>query len=410
MKKKLYLIVDYCATSLITHHWSYILSYEELLIKFKSNYEILLPVYAEKDVVKIFSRNPLKLLKNSEYGPTLKSNFCLYFFNKIIEKTIELMEKLKIPKSKVMIAKIVRFIYNIDVVNYIKKTSSGNDVVLIFPTCDRSAIDLIEYLIRKKIDVDRYCVRLIGAETRGMFALGNETSKLMKLSESCEKIKIGYEIFKNVDKYLAEGFNRKSLYWCPIPKIRADKYSNAALKKENEIKTVGFPGTAKQRKGFDHLPMIMRVINDFDKTIAFKLQEAEYFWPEYKNTIEQISKIDVRCEIYPSKISSEDYLKFIESCDFIILPYDIKSYKNAGSAILFQASDYNVPLIVKKGLDIEEEINKYDLGRSFSTIDEIPEILSSLILEENITYGFDKFTLQREELSKSFLNLEMKKE
>ena len=358
MANQIYLIVDFSASKTFTHHWKSIEVFENFLSEKKSDISIFIPSYAD---TRLFSNlnNVKRILISPDFGPSKEEKLTLYAWNKILKITLDNLSNFLSEKK---MKNIRTFFIDFYVRNIFKKILELEDkyekINILLPSAEPMSIRLMENLgIGLKGNL-HWKIRLIGSQERGLLSNRNETERVRKFAETnMDNVKIGYETFPYKDYLLGKGFNQKFLHWSPFPA----SYESHKKSAKTNLTTLGFLGSAKERKGFEAIPVIYSKLEKSKLKFNFLVQKAAYPWQSYEETLTTLESLS-RITFLDGQIEASEISSAIRQCDLIVLPYDSESYALAASAILYQAADNGIPVICSEGVGFAKEVSTYGIG------------------------------------------------
>ena len=387
---KEYYIVDFTASQKHFHQYPLIISISNFLIKKGYTPKILIPVVADRVDIKQASAN-VNLILDTGYTRYQKP------LRHLIHKMLSITTSGRFPGNS--IKKLLRRKYINSSVKYFRKINSYNKIHIIFPNPDPLSLELaIKLSNNTKMKNYFFYFRIVGGESRGILSSNSELESLLSLVKLYpKKIRIGIETI-GYKSYLEDlGFDSRYIFWSPWPCL--ENFNK--LKLENKRLKIGFLGCAKQRKGFDNIPKILNQLKaeriDFDVYI----QEANFPWIEYKKTKDNIqSLLGNEFEFLPSNLDLVELQEYINKSDLLILPYDIDSYSINASGILYHACDSSVPVVTAKGVGFDSEISEFNLGLTYSNLEEIPKLVQKIQL---IQFDFNSYNMKRNQATSEFI-------
>jgi glycosyltransferase involved in cell wall biosynthesis len=166
------------------------------------------------------------------------------------------------------------------------------------------------------------------------------TDSLKALIKQSNRIKL-YAETRPLAEYFSAAFNSSVLpLELPPPMWHADRNGN---KTSGKI-TIFYPGTAREEKGFLHLPQLVRQLFDshgHSNRICFNIQATPQFVGYTPNILKALDELRQYptdyVKLYDSALSSVDYSQLIISSDIILLLYDRQRYQIRGSGIAVEA-------------------------------------------------------------------------
>jgi glycosyltransferase involved in cell wall biosynthesis len=168
---------------------------------------------------------------------------------------------------------------------------------------------------------------------------------------------------------------------------------------ESRLLTLGSLGSARPDKGFGALDgLIPRLLAFKDKEIEILIQEATQSWGyEYETTLTSLRNYS-QIKFLPGYLTQEEMNDSIKKCDVLLMPYDVDTYQFRGSAMLFEAADLEIPMIVPSKTGLGEVVRKYGLGATFN--DEADVLIALKVLlqidSKTLKNRFSSYNLQRQ--------------
>ena len=401
---KIYVIVDFSASKVFTHHWKSVEDFSSFVNDHDLECYSIVPKYASRELFTKIQKVE-RIAVSTDFGPTLRERPLLFTLNKIVKLIVEKFGN-KDQKNVFRFKKILLKLYTANVMRRIVSLASQVEKVeLIIPSVEPLSVALVENILSNKMskNVNLY-LRLIGSHDRGLLSLGDEFERLNLLSiEYKSRVRFGYETFPYADYLHAVGIDRDITFWSPFPPSKLGEVQNIQLEPSRNV--LGFLGSAKERKGFELIPEILRKLESSGENFKLYVQQAVYPWESYMEALKLLTKSKF-VELLPAVLSEEELKSFVSRCDAVVLPYDAISYQNAASAILYHAADYRIPVIATKGTGFSFEIEKFTIGIVFEELNIFENIFhqirnKSKFFQENINL----YNQEREVSNVSFLNL-----
>lgn len=145
-----------------------------------------------------------------------------------------------------------------------------------------------------------------------------------------------------------------------ISKRRIDRTKSKRL-------TLGSLGSARPDKGFGALAgLIPRLLAFKTKEIEILVQEATQSWGyDYDATLSALRNYS-QIKFLPGYLTNDEMNSSIKECDVLLMPYDSGIYEFRGSAMLFEAADLGIPMLVPSKTGLGEVVRKFGLGATFT--------------------------------------------
>lgn len=179
----------------------------------------------------------------------------------------------------------------------------------------------------------------------------------------------------------------------PVPLRR--KHADLAIVRD----VIYFPGSPRGDKGAD-------LLDDLTSHIARRNPDLKI---AYQMGGDSTIVLDNRV-LLPTHISEEEYNEWLSRSASVVLPYDRDVYRYRGSASLYDAAEYQVPVVSLEGMGLSREIEMFNIGRVFNSVSQIGEF-DFLDLVRNLDHkhflDFSKFRrdafLRQVELLKEYV-------
>ena len=362
--KGTYLIIDFSAGNIVTHHLNYAATYAKFLKNNGYTVKLILPKYtpideslSEFDVLRVLLSRDYRFDQSRRSIPRIYQY--LIKSNDIFGKNIEYVISRVISNIYLLLAlkeliKIVQF--------------EKSECTVVFPSTDLMAIRFMEMILKKRIRIRAFFVRINAVDKN----LINRNLKLDglkildKLLEDNTRIHVGCETQSLLLLLRKRGHVYDDICWIPLPSV-------SRIGSSENKKLIGFLGGAKKRKGFDEIPQWIAKINGSHPTSIFIIQTSPFPWPEYETTIKALKQIS-NAEMISPVINNSELFKQISRCSYVITPYDKDSYGLVGSSIFYYASDFLIPTISYNHLGFSDDIFQYQCGVLVENISESFEV------------------------------------
>lgn len=397
-----YILVDFNCAHEYTHHWSSMVAYANLIKNNGILLECWVPIYASKGITKKLSEFGLvkQILRSPQYGA---KQFQVAPYSYLLARMVNLGFR-RSEKFKNRTRELLVFIYVRKVIRELKKETVINNVVLVFPTLDYLGLQVVKVLLKDNCEID-IRIRRMGSEARSPFSTGNEFSELISLVDCIgnERIRLGIPTTKLLGKTKKGIKFPERIYWSPLPpEIKSRVHVKSQI---GSSIAIGFPGAAKESKGFSSLVDIAEELNKEEIEYTMYIQGATFPWESYEIIRARLRKICRKLVELNSVLSIQDYERFMDIYDVIYLPYDAKYYADADSGILYQAADRRIPVICEDGLGFSGEAFNFGIAvnpKKFTSLKEMIGIALSTEVQTNI----ERYNKVREGAIRDFLSIE----
>jgi glycosyltransferase involved in cell wall biosynthesis len=401
--KKIYVIVDFSASKIFTHHWKSVEDFSSFIESYNYRCINIVPKYSSKELFTNV-QNLERIAISTEFGPKLTESPLIHLLNravKIFVKKLGANDK----KSTIFFKKKIKNIYTRNVKKrIINLASSFEQIEVIVPSAEPLSVSLIENILIEDMRNVNVYLRVIGSQERGVLSLGDETKRLSQLEKNYKnRIRYGFETFPYADFLVEQGVSRHNAFWSPFPPNFSPELKKVKTTARQFV--LGFLGTAKERKGFELIPEILNHLESTRESYKLIVQRAVYPWPTYSDALKVLESSNF-VELLPAVLSDKELVTSISQCHAIVLPYDPISYGMTASAILYHAADLGIPVIATKGTGFSFEIEKFSIGAVFEDLNIFKNIFEDIrTLSKNSHRSIDLYNSKREESNCIFLRL-----
>jgi len=162
-----------------------------------------------------------------------------------------------------------------------------------------------------------------------------------------------------------------------------EKNQNRKSKKMSQMEkgfVIGALGSARPDKGFTNLRVLTpRLLAAYGEKIKIITQEGLNPWGlEYDRTLAELRSYP-KVSVLPSYLPFLEMQEAIDQCDILLMPYDEGTYEYRGSAMLFEAADRGIPMLVPSKTGLGEVIRKFGIGATFTSESDIIGSLNSIL-------------------------------
>ncbi len=362
-----YIIVDFGASLLHTHHGRVIRGFAELVLDLGQEMTILLPLSSEvvldlpnvsvsKKLLPSYHPIAFKVSKYETWVPGLLGVLYRVTENTWLHKII----------SKLMMALTINLAY----VHIKEFKKSDNDLTIIFPTACPVALKL-----GSKIESKRMSARLIyrltnTAERRGFHAkfLSLEKELFNLAATSFVEVRFGYEM---VEYARTLPMSLEQLFLSPTP----PSYEVLGRNKVGNDLTLGFLGMAQKHKGIEWM-------NELVKATLQKPGKQNICWliqTEKTPPLELLAMAEtLPIKLLPGRLSEHELDVAFSDVDVVCLPYDVKTYKFNASALAYRAADNLTAVATFRGSAFAREIDEFGIGIVAEDLEKLAYMMSKL--------------------------------
>jgi hypothetical protein len=162
-----------------------------------------------------------------------------------------------------------------------------------------------------------------------------------------------------------------TVHLAPIPHIR--ELSRPRPASAGRRWRIGYAGEARLNKGFDLIPYLAERIEaeglggEVELHIhTFCQNPAAAFYAQSIGRLNQSFVVP-----YPDVMDDDEYYRFIESIDLMLIPYTRENYHSQTSGIFAEAMGYGQVVAAPRGTWMSRQLKKYGGGRTFIPDDPI---------------------------------------
>lgn len=367
-----YVLVDFSCSREYTHHAEYLSAFANHLHGMNLGYELWVNRAADSGVRSLLRSHPVFPILNSlDYSFKRNENFSLFILNKMA-KGILSKQKISFLPTRYQ-EKILNSASSLLSRSAIKRlkvlTGKHERVVMVFPSADGLTLRFLRLLAVSNFNQISVSMRIIGAETRGVLGVKDFVSRINEIAHGVSDLRIGWEVDSMKTQMIESGVLPEKLYWAPIPTSSNPVFNSSSPKKM----TLGFLGSARKNKGFSDIPFIANSIRHLD--IGFQVQEANFAWDGYLDTLTELLRLGDRINFLPGAASNGELNQALSKCSVLVLPYELDSYRFAGSGIMYQAANLGIPIFCTDGVGFDWDVKNFLIGSTFRTLDELQSLI-----------------------------------
>lgn len=271
----------------------------------------------------------------------------------------------------------------------------------IFPNADHLTTKSLLKFLRQNLSEDLPSVglRFINVmENNGIPKLQNSSS-LFRFLQRFRSKGFKIDVTAETDGYRAYiGQFVTGVSVCEYPQ-NLEISKKRIVRSKSKLLKLGSLGSARPDKGFSALGgLIPRLLAFKDKEIEILVQEATQSWGyEYDTTLASLRNYS-QIRFLPGYLTHEEMSNSIKECDVLLMPYDIGIYEFRGSAMLFEAADLGIPMLVPSKTGLGEVVRKFGLGATFNSEADVLMALKVLLQVDSKTLKnrFSSYNLQRQ--------------
>jgi glycosyltransferase involved in cell wall biosynthesis len=299
------------------------------------------------------------------------------------------------------IVQLQRYLYSkvVSFRNVSNLKALGNLVMgrFLFPTADNFALTypLVKFLISQ--GASGVYLRFVNSEPLGV---SRWVKKLERRDIDASKIFLAVENRNMLETFLT-ATKKVSLVPYP-PAVRVFSKESKPLKNSQTALVLGMLGAPAEHKGYSFALEMARYVNDNRQKYSFMVQAKSEPDPVRKD----ISRID-NCILLSEKLGRVEFEAALQSLDVLVLPYDRQIYRETSSAMLMEAADFLVPVIVPSGTGLATDVESFGLGWVYRTLPDLFSILNRISSDTAVLTkaqkSIDAFNVYRRDQAISWL-------
>ena len=389
-----YFIIDFGASLIHTHNKQSIYGFANFLKNHKKNFEIWIPL-GSKIVIPQFTFRRILLPGANPVAFDLKSpDSWIPSLHRIIHDKIKTSEN-KFLYKLLLKVNVNQFLLLLRI--YSKKNLTSPKIL--FPTLCPFSISIIKKCITAKKDIEFFCRVTNTSERRGPFSELFDVKEFINWlnSQDIKNVKLGFETQNFLDKLNLE--LQDNIFISKFPTNRQMKSTPRTLDKKITISFLGYP---TKDKGHETIYPIIKDVKKVNNNLRWIVQLYE------NDPFESLIR-ELNCDVnfLRGKISQIELEESFEQSDIIVLPYNIEAFKYNASATLYQAMDFEIPVITFLGSGFSDDIEKYKSGLTVKNISDMITVISTLDRNSifSLQQGCHDYNLARNLQNVEFLNL-----
>ena len=390
-KKKKYIIIDFGASLIHTHHSRSLYSFFDLLTTQGISPEIWIPLGSNL---------------NSEFYPVSYkllpgTHPCAFNLLSIRTWIPGILGKIHNIALKFNLNFLLKFIVNFSTRHFIfkiKKLNRDHDLSLVFTTMCPFAVKSIYDLEKRRINAEIFCRITDTSEVRGMLSKIYSMHSLILDSKTFVFLKLKFGAETKYSYRVTKQLNNNS-YLSKFPYISPKVLDN----KNNSIITVSFLGHPTRDKGQDKIIPIIHEVSSKRKDIKWQVHI-------YDNDPLEINLKKIVPDIYliRGKVQNVTIEEALINTQVLCLPYNVSAFKFKASAMHYQSSDYEKPVITFSGTEFADDIKEFKAGAIVKDVSELCEVILNLnsSLISDWKKGCREYNSSRNRSNLEFLGLE----
>ena len=385
-----YIIVDFGASLIHTHHSQSIYSFFSLLKSKVDSPEIWVPRGS--------NLNPKTYPIRFNLLPgTHPCSFKFFSPRTWASGFLGKIHQIALKFDLIFLLKLLVYFTSHNFCRQIVKLDKKFNLSIIFPTICPFSIKSIYDLEKRKINAKIFCRITNTSEVGGILNTIYSINSLLVESQTFLSLKLRFGAETNHSLKEIKNLNVNS-YTSKFPSLE----QNAHKEKKDSNIVVSFLGHPTRDKGQEHIIPIIREVNKRRKDIKWQVHIYEY------DPIELYLKESVP-DIYliKGKVKSEVIEQALATSDVLCLPYNVSAFKHKASAMHYQSSDYKKPVLTFDGTEFADDIKNFKSGASAKDLSELCKIISDLspLQIKEWKKGCENYNIFRNSTNLEFLDL-----
>ncbi len=164
---------------------------------------------------------------------------------------------------------------------------------------------------------------------------------------------------------------------------------------------LGMLGAPTGSKGYLRIPAIVEALDASELDFRFV---AQCFDDEIAALLEN----HPRCQPLPAILAANDLQSRLAQLDALVLPYSSAGYNVTFSAMVYEAMDQRIPVIVPANTSLGQEVGRFGIGVTFEAVGEIGTQVRRLLDPQfscEIAKNIDEFNARRLAAARDWLAL-----
>ncbi len=354
--------MDFGASLTHTHHKEAIFSFAELLASKHKNFEIWLPVGSEVRSEKF----------EISYNLTPGFNPVSFNLKKILTWLPGIHGKIHNFANKYNLKLILKALLFLNAAHFFilvkKKSQEFEEINIIFTTMCGFSFKALNLLESKKIKIKSFCRLTNTAERRGAISKLARVEDFIEITKSFRFVetRFGTETFAYMRKIGLSDDARAFISKFPARQKIIHKETDATNV------TISFLGYPTRDKGQENIvPLIGSAVRS-DLNLNWKVQVSEN-----DPIVSKLSELNAQIEILVGKISAEKMNDALLGSTLICLPYNPIAFAFNSSAMMYQATDYLLPVMTFSGSAFAEEVDLFQCGIVAQNLEDLIEKIHS---------------------------------
>ena len=395
IKKELVVICDFGASLNFTHHYQFIASTFNFIIRNYPNSKItiLIPIASQINQNDNLSTGHIKriLLPITHFPFTNLNSFqtwITFIWRNLVNSIFKFNQGLCLLLS---------------IINALLYIVFAKVYLIIFPTACPQSIRLVELLEFFHIRVSAHLHFSNTSEIRHPFGSSDNVYEFLSRSSNFKYVRLAVSFESEANFKLYSNLNLKqNFFFARIPSyndlnFQKSEYSTHRVTETLDVLVMGRPHDPGRSdliiNSLSEITRNTKFIEQSNRT-HIKIGIVDLNPPE----IQIINSIDKNhIEIYKMyyKINFFELINFFEVADIIVLPYNPSLYSKNHSAMILLASDFNVPVITCSGASFSSDVNDFNIGTLFDYEESFSSALLNTITELN-SFRFIQYRQARE--------------
>ena len=182
----------------------------------------------------------------------------------------------------------------------------------------------------------------------------------------------------NYKLFIKKSLSKKGIFRSNIPW----SFYNRKFKKNNH--TIGYVGDARKARGFQHLPKIIKKLENHSFNFLIQFSKVTDDLINIKKEIYQLSKKNKNIRIIEKYSDYKEFTDHLKKIDIMPILHNSSEINKITSGTMYTCIPYEIPLVTPSGTTFMGKILKYKSFESAKSIDDF----SAKILKVSKNYKF----------------------
>ncbi len=276
---------------------------------------------------------------------------------------------------------------------------SKNDHIF-FQTARRKDIALVNFLTIIDKDHPKFHIRVMlppKDKFKGFFYYLRLIDDVLKHRRAFIYLWSDY----NFKLFIQKSVSKKGIFKSNIPW----SFYNRKFKKKNH--TIGYVGDARRARGFQHLPKIIKKLENHSFKFLIQFSKVADDLVETKKELYQMSRKNKNIHIIEKYSDYKDFTNHLKKIDIMPILHSSREINKITSGTMYTCIPYEIPLITPSGTTFMSKILKFKSFEKAKSLDDF--YLKILKVSQNYKFYLRNMKLNSKILKKILNNDPLKK-